>query len=114
MKKVKCSICKEEVDLEQRRAHLINHDPDFEDIDADEVMSKFSSAKEQPLIAFDLELSALAHVSGTLVVFARNPEEAKQQAIAHGGDVIWKYNWLVDNTLEMDHYETKPQLSRDI
>lgn len=54
------------------------------------------------LKSFRVCLSAHAVVTGSLVIEAASKEEAEKLARESEGDISWRYDGLVDNSVEID------------
>lgn len=59
----------------------------------------------RPACRFRVDMSGLALMRGSIEVEAETEEEAAAKAVASSGDVLWDYNGMDDETIEVNSVE---------
>ena len=56
---------------------------------------------------YRVDMAGLALMRGSIEVEAESEEEAARKAVASSGDVLWDYNGMDDDTLEVNSVEAR-------
>jgi len=56
---------------------------------------------------YRVDMSGLAMMRGNIEVEAESKEEAARKAVASSGDVLWDYNGMEDDTIEVNSVEAR-------
>jgi hypothetical protein len=102
---VECKTCGRKVALAERLSHLVGHDSRAFNLDADEVISKFSLPQGTKPRRFLVKLTGLIQAKAPTIVSARSAAEAKEKVKSKLNTIRWQYDGMHESAVIFESVE---------